>query len=158
MKTALLLLAASLPLLFAGCATTPAQRINQNQPRFDSLPHAAQPRIPGGQIDLGFTPDMVRLALGEPQRILIRRTHAGETEVWLYVDVSRRYERQRADIDGLTLPGAPGARAVGGGAWINVLQEREFIRQRVEFVGGTVFAVEEVPPENPAQTAKSRRP
>ena len=45
-------------LLFSGCASTPAKRIEQNQSAFDSFPVAVQARIRGGQIDLGFTPDM----------------------------------------------------------------------------------------------------
>ena len=60
-------LALPLALLLAGCAT-PEKRIQQNQDLFDSFPVAAQARIRGGQIDLGFTPDMVRIALGDPQR------------------------------------------------------------------------------------------
>ena len=132
-------------LLFAGCAT-PEQRIHQNQELFDALPLADQARIRGGQIDLGFTPDMVRIALGEPQRKLVRRDGGGETEVWLYLDLVRRYERQRADIDGLSLAGPGGYRTVGGSAWINLSQEREFVRARVEFRGGVVAAVEEIVP------------
>ena len=129
-------------LLLAGCAT-PAHRIEQNRELFDSLPIATQARIRGGQIDLGFTPEMVRIALGEPQRKLLRRAPGGDAEIWLYLDVVRRYERQRADIDGLSLSGTGGIRSAGGSAWINVLQEREFIRLRAEFQNGAVSAIEE---------------
>ena len=86
-----------LALLLAGCAT-PEKRIQQNQEVFDSFPVAAQARLRGGQIDLGFTPDMVRIALGEPQRKLVRRSAEGDAEIWLYLDLVRHYERQRADI------------------------------------------------------------
>jgi erythronate-4-phosphate dehydrogenase len=137
--------------LLAGCAT-PAKRIEQNQDLFDSLPVAAQARIRGGQIDLGFTPDMVRIALGEPQRKLVRRTAAGETEIWLYSTPSARYDRQRADIDGLSLSGPGGARSLGGSAWINVKQNKEFVRTRAEFQNGVAVAIEE-----PARPRRSRR-
>lgn len=130
-----------LPLL-AGCAS-PAQRIHRNQELFDSFPLAAQARIRGGQIDLGFTPDMVRIALGEPARQLRRREPAGDSEIWLYFDIVRRSERQRADIDGLSLAGPGGGRAIGGSAWIQTSQEREYIRVRVEFRNGLVTAFEE---------------
>ena len=134
-------------LLLAGCAT-PEHRIRQNQELFDSFPVAAQARIRGGQIDLGFTPDMVRIAFGEPSRTLVRRGADGDAEIWLYLDLVRRYERQRADIDGLSLAGPGGYRTVGGSAWINLSQEREYVRARVEFRGGAVAAVEElVPPD-----------
>ena len=86
---------------------------------------------------------MVRIALGEPQRKLVRRSAAGQTECWLYLDAVSTYERQRADIDGLSLAGPGSARSFGGSAWINVLQEKEFVRIRAEFQNGTVVAIEE---------------
>lgn len=136
-------------LLLAGCASTPEKRIAENQAAFDALPVAAQARIRGGQIDLGFTPDMVGIALGEPQRKLVRRTADGSTEVWLYVETGSRYERQHVDIDGLSLSGAGGGRSSGGSAWITVLQEKESVRTRVEFKNGAVALIEEIAPEKP---------
>ena len=134
----------ALPLatLLAGCAT-PEKRIQQNQDVFDTFPVAAQARIRGGQIDLGFTPDMVRIALGEPQRKVLRRAADGEVEIWIYLDASRRYDRQRVDIDGLSVSGPGGLRSIGGSAWINVEQNREFVRIRAEFRNGVVAAIEE---------------
>ena len=135
-----------LVVLLAGCAT-PAKRIEQNQELFDSFPVAAQARIRGGQTDLGFTPDMVRIALGEPHRKTLRRAADGETEIWLYLDSVRRYDRQRVDVDGLSVSGPGGLRSLGGSAWINVEQSREFVRTRVEFRNGAVTAIEEPAPE-----------
>ena len=137
--------AGSLALLLAGCAT-PEKRIQQNQDVFDTFPVAAQARIRGGQIDLGFTPDMVRIALGEPQRQTLRRSAEGETEIWSYFDSTRRYDRQRVDIDGLSVSGPGGFRSVGGSAWINVEQNREYVRTRVEFRNGVVAVIEEPVP------------
>ena len=134
-----------LAVLLAGCAT-PAKRIEQNQDLFDSFPVAAQARIRGGQIDLGFTPDMVRIALGEPQRKTLRRSGAGDLEIWFYLDSIRRYDRQRVDIDGLSLSGPGGRRSLGGSAWINVEQNREYVRTRVEFRNGVVAVIEEPVP------------
>ncbi len=136
-------------LLLAGCTSTPEKRIQQNQAMFDTLPPAAQIRIRNGQVDIGFTPDMVRLALGAPHRTLLRRSPAGDSEVWLYLDLVRRYERQRADIDGLSLSGSGGIRSIGGSAWIQISQEREYVRTRVEFLNGVVFALEEMATEQP---------
>ena len=135
-------------LLLAGCAT-PERRIEQNREIFDALPVADQARIRGGKIDLGYSADMVRIALGEPQRKLVRRTPGGDAEIWLYLDVDRRFDRQRADIDGLSVSGPGGSRSITGSAWVNVAQEREFIRVRVEFQNGAVAAIEE-----PAKSAK----
>ena len=130
-------------LLLGGCASTPEKRIEQNQKVFDALPVAAQARIRGGQIDLGFAPDMVRIALGEPQRRLVRRAAGNDIEIWLYLDMVRRYERQRATLDGLSVSGPGGIRSVNGSAWVDVMQEREFVRTRVEFQNGIVSAIEE---------------
>ena len=135
-----------LVVLLAGCAT-PAKRIEQNQELFDSFPVAVQARIRGGQIDLGFTPDMVRIALGDPQRKMLRRESGGETEIWLYFDSVRRYDRQRVDVDGLSFAGPGGIRSLGGSAWINVEQIRDFVRTRVEFRNGAATAIEEPVPE-----------
>ena len=143
-----------LPLVaLAGCAT-PEHRIQKNQEFFNTLPVAAQARIRGGQIDLNFTPGMVRIALGEPQRRILRRTLSGDTDVWLYFDSARSYERQRADLDGLVINSSSGVRSVGGSAWINVPQEREFVRLRVEFQNGSVVAIEEISKEAPKETPK----
>jgi hypothetical protein len=131
-----------LAVLLAGGAPPP-KRKHQNQELFDSFPVAAQARIRGGQIDLGFTPDMVRIALGDPQRKTLRRAAAGETEIWFYLDSIRRYDRQRVDVDGLSLSGPGGLRSLGGSAWINVEQSREIVRVRVEFQNGAVAAIEE---------------
>lgn len=144
LRTACVLL--PLALLLAGCAT-PAKRIQQNQELFDTFPVAAQARIRSGQIDLGFTPDMVRIALGEPQRKTLRRSGEGDLEIWFYLDSIRRYDRQRVDIDGLSLSGPGGLRSLGGSAWINVEQSREIVRVRVEFRNGAVAAIEEPAPE-----------
>lgn len=150
MTHALRLSSVALFLLFlAGCASTPAQRIKKNQDLFDSLPVAEQARIRGGQINLGFTADMVRIALGDPQRQLARRTLDGESTIWLYLDTLRRYERQRADIDGLLVSGPGGMRSIGGSAWVNVLHEREVFRIRVEFQQGLVTAIEEPTTDTP---------
>ena len=139
--------AGSLALLLAGCAT-PEKRIQQNQEVFDAFPVAVQARIRGGQIDLGFTPDMVRIALGEPHRQTLRRSADGEVEIWSYFDSTRRYDRQRVDIDGLSISGPGGLRSVNGSAWINVEQNREFIRTRVEFRNGVAIAIEEPAPSD----------
>lgn len=136
-------------LIAAGCATT-ASRIQKNQELFDSFPVAAQARIRSGQIDLGFTEDMVRIAMGDPQRKRIRRSMTEKRDVWLYTDTIQRYQRQHADIDGMTIYGSGGSGGIGGTAWINVLQEREVLKLRVEFLDGRVVVIEEPAKDKPA--------
>lgn len=69
--------------LLAGCAT-PQTRIASNRALYDSLPAEDQALIQQGQVGVGFTPDMVRLALGEPDRIYTRTDRSGHSESWAY--------------------------------------------------------------------------
>lgn len=85
MNRPVLVLAVALLLgLLGGCAT-PESRIRQNPEFFASLPPPAQELIRRGQVDIGFTPDMIRLALGEPDTLTIRTNADGRSEVWHYV-------------------------------------------------------------------------
>ncbi len=67
----------------AACST-PDARIKRNQAVFDALPPAEQALIREGKVAIGFTPDMVRLAVGDPDQRWTRTDAAGTTEVWSY--------------------------------------------------------------------------
>ena len=71
--------------LLAACSTTDS-RIRDKQVVFDQLPPQAQQQIRAGQVDLGFTPDMVEMALGKPDHVYSRTAVEGSTEVWGYRD------------------------------------------------------------------------
>ncbi len=75
-------------LLLSACSSSPDSRISKNQAAFDSLPPPAQEKIRHGQVDIGFTPEMVFLALGEPSKKYVRQTEQGSTEVWSYITTS----------------------------------------------------------------------
>lgn len=68
----------------AGCAT-PAARIRQNPEPFAQLAPDQQEMIRRGQVAVGFTAEMVRLALGEPDRYSTRTDADGTSEIWSYV-------------------------------------------------------------------------
>lgn len=72
-------------ILAAGCAT-PGTRIQTHQAEFDAWPAAVQAKVRAGQVEVGFTPEMVRVALGEPDRVHTRLTEKGQSEVWIYFD------------------------------------------------------------------------
>jgi hypothetical protein len=71
--------------LLSACST-PDSRIDSNRAAFDQYPAAVQEKIRAGRVDVGFTPEMVRIALGEPKRTFNRKTETGEAEVWIYTD------------------------------------------------------------------------
>jgi len=86
--TKLLALAALVcALALAGCST-PDSRIEKSSATFASFPPAVQAKIRAGEVEVGFTSEMVQLALGKPDRVYRRQTAEGETEVWAYADKS----------------------------------------------------------------------
>lgn len=69
---------------FLVACSTPAARIKRNQALFDSLPAAEQTLVREGKVAIGFTPDMVRLAVGDPDQRWTRTDAEGRTEIWSY--------------------------------------------------------------------------
>lgn len=82
-KLFLLAITAFLAVWTVGCST-PAARIRKNPETFARLTPDEQTMIRNGQIGLGFTPEMVRLALGEPDHIHTRTDQTGTSEIWSY--------------------------------------------------------------------------
>lgn len=64
---------------------TPDQRIAQNQAVFAQFSPDVQQNLRAGRIDVGYTDQMVLIALGEPAHRLERVDATGHTEVWVYV-------------------------------------------------------------------------
>jgi hypothetical protein len=50
-----------------------------------------QDKVVLGRIDIGFTPDQVRVALGEPDRIFTRTSADGMSQIWSYRDRGPRF-------------------------------------------------------------------
>ncbi len=71
-------------LLLAGCATTPQSRIERDPAGFSALTPEQQQRVKNGEIGVGFDEAAVRLAIGEPDRIIERETADGLTRAWVY--------------------------------------------------------------------------
>ena len=78
-----LVLAAGL-LVLAGCAS-PEARIKANPAAFAQLTPQQQDLIKQGKIGIGFDAAMVKLALGDPDRIRERIDASGSSEIWSYV-------------------------------------------------------------------------
>ncbi len=117
MKTLFFALGLAGVALATGC-TTVASRISGHQAAFDTWPAAVRTQVQAGQVALGFTPEMVRVALGEPDRVTTRTTAAGTTEVWVYFPHGPYFtlglgggavRGNSAFGGGLTVAGAPGS-------------------------------------------------
>lgn len=132
------LAAAGLLLLLTACST-PAARIRRNQALFDSLPVAEQALIREGKVGLGFSPEMVRLAVGDPDQRWIRTDRQGRAEVWSYTTYD--------GFDGVPLYRGYYHRYHGGypffydGLYRDSARPREYFK--VTFESGKVTAVEQ---------------
>ena len=93
MKPRLLtLLLAGLALVFtAGCQTVD-DRIKKNPELFAKLDVETQEKIKQGIIDIGYSFDLVYLALGEPDEKRETVTATGKTEAWIYSTYFQRYD------------------------------------------------------------------
>ena len=69
--------------LVVGCAT-PEARIKKNPEIFAQLSPGDQDLIRQGKVAVGFTTEMVKLALGDPDRTYIRTDASGTNETWSY--------------------------------------------------------------------------
>ncbi|MDR0902337.1 MAG: hypothetical protein LBM92_06175 [Opitutaceae bacterium] len=67
----------------AGCST-PEMRIKKNPTVFASFTPAEQELVKQGRVAIGFTPSMVRIALGNPDRVTRRVDKNGTSEIWHY--------------------------------------------------------------------------
>jgi hypothetical protein len=73
--------------IFLSCST-PDSRIRKNQDLFDSYPVETQKNIRAGKVDVGYTEDMVRMTLGDPDQTTVNKTAQGEVHVWIYTKIS----------------------------------------------------------------------
>jgi len=128
--------AAALALLALAACASPESRIKDNQPAFDSYPPAVQQKIRAGQADIGFTPEMARMALGEPDHKYTQTTAAGSSEVWAY--------RDNGPMFSIGLGGASfgGHSAVGGGVGVSAGGGDPEDKLRLYFVNGLVASIE----------------
>lgn len=128
--------------LAAGCVSTPERRIAKHPELFAGFAPGVQAQIRRGEIDIGFTPDMVRLALGTPSRVVVRKTAAGTVDVWLYTAL-RYGTLVRPVPTGYTYRGRDGRihhdYAMDA---MDVGRSEEYVVLRIEFEDGKVRAIE----------------
>lgn len=141
MKIFLSLLGAVAALVFVSACSTPETRIAKQPELFNSLTPEQQQLIREGRVGLGFTPDMVKLALGDPDRVRERIDQSGRSEVWSYV----HYE----SADGMLLYRGWYHRGWGHPFYpyyLTVPSRRERSRDEVVFRDGRVVSVEQERP------------
>lgn len=72
-------------LVLAGCTTSSiTRRIEEKSAAYARLAPEQQGKIRQGVIELGFTADMVYMALGHPDKTTIRQTAEGPVGLWIY--------------------------------------------------------------------------
>ena len=82
---------AAVVLGFTGCQSVES-RIKEKPEVFAKLDVATQDKIKQGIIDLGFTEEMVYLALGDPDQKKESVSAAGEAVTWIYNSYYERYD------------------------------------------------------------------
>lgn len=87
-----------------GCST-PESRITKNPEVFARLSPQEQAMVKAGQVGVGMDMATVKLALGDPDRVSLKTTAAGQSQIWHY--------QQTVYSDGAYL--YPGA--YWGGSW-----------------------------------------
>lgn len=133
-----------LPLLFslltvvllAACASTPDSRIARNRAAFQRYPVAVQDKIRAGEVEVGYTPEMVRLALGEPTRQFNRQAESGDAEIWVYHESGPRFSLGL----GFGTSGRHAGTSVGVATSTGGYDPEE--KMRVEFRDGRVTEIE----------------
>ncbi|HVU24767.1 MAG TPA: hypothetical protein VHE13_11645 [Opitutus sp.] len=138
MKTFLALLIVAGGLVIAAGCSTPATRIAKQPELFNKLTPEQQQMIREGRVGVGFDMDMVRLALGEPDRVRERIDRSGTSEIWNYIE----YESD----SGVMLYRGWWHRGWGGEFYpyyLNVPGRRQRARERVVFRDGHVVSVEQ---------------
>lgn len=78
-----LLIGLATSLLFSGCDTV-AVRVLTNYDTFSKLDPKVRANIVRGRVELGYTPEMVRLALGRPNYSSSAAAVKGGYDVWSY--------------------------------------------------------------------------
>ncbi|MEI6108094.1 MAG: hypothetical protein WCR49_13925 [Opitutae bacterium] len=128
-----------------GCQSVD-DRIKQKPDVFAAVDKATQDKIKQGIIDLGYTPDMVYLALGAPDQKRETVAATGMSISWIYNTYYQRYDgtafvgyERRVYYD----PGIRSYRLYYHPAYIDTYHEERDERIRVVFKDGKAAVIEQ---------------
>lgn len=134
---------------FTGCMSAQYfrdHRIAENQQLYDSFNPEVRKKISLGQVDIGFTGDMVRLAWGTPDHVFIRTTENGRSIVWIYTGTRFSSQTDRVTVPVTVYDEKGRGSIIYRDAWFDRDLEKEYDRARVEFIEGIVTAIEQISP------------
>jgi len=105
---------------------------------YEAFPSDVQRKVSAGEVGVGFTYDMVFLALGKPDQKFTRAEAGGQTEVWVY-------KKEKPQISfgigmGSGSYGGGSSHATGVGVSTTTMPSDEYMR--VAFRDGRVSSVE----------------
>jgi hypothetical protein len=141
-----LLTLSCLVLLFGGCSTIPS-RIEEKSAAFSALDADTQNKIRLGRVEVGYSPDLVYIALGTPDERLTKTTKTGTNETWIYNSYRQEYlgsthtgYRQYVVID----PKTRQAVVIYEPVYSSVYRDRVDERIRINFKASQVESIEQV--------------
>jgi len=74
--------------VLSGCSTP--QKRSRNYPEMmEALTPEEREMVEAGEVEVGFSEEMVLVALGEPDRRFTQRSASGEREIWVYYAARR---------------------------------------------------------------------
>ncbi|MEI6515032.1 MAG: hypothetical protein WCO77_03565 [bacterium] len=133
-------------LVVSGCVSTQARRIERDPGLFASFPAEVQAKVRTGDVDIGFTRDMARMALGNPDHIRTRKTDAGQGEVWIYTRANTISHYEPMDTGYWYRDRNGHMRRSYETHWVEHSFTEEYPTMRLEFDDGKIKAVERLKP------------
>ncbi len=131
--------------LVSGCMSAQQireHRIEQNQNIFKTYSTDIQEKIHHGQIDLGFSRQMIELAWGRPDRIYTRFTKDGLLTIWTYTFIQTQTRTQYITVPVYVTDHRSKINTHYRKIWIGHDTKREYPIARVEFDKEGVTAIE----------------
>ena len=99
--------------MVAGCSSSQMGRIERNRALYETWPIDIRQAVLDGKVEPGMTPDMVKVAWGEPTEI-IQQSNTGD-EIWVYKKGGYDPAMSSGTMGGTGMGGTVGVMTGGGG-------------------------------------------